>query len=81
MFKKICVATIALGLMTAMMMPVTVQAKERHPKIRQAIRALENAKKDMQQAAHDFGGHRAEALAACDKAIEQLNLALNYDKK
>jgi len=35
----------------------------------------------MQHAAHDFGGHREDALKACDEAIRQLNLALQYDKK
>jgi transcription elongation GreA/GreB family factor len=54
---------------------------ERHPEIRQAIRALERAKDHLQKAAHDFGGHRAEALEACDNAIRQLKLALQYDKK
>jgi hypothetical protein len=56
-------------------------AQERHPKIRNAIRALEGAKEDMQQAAHDFGGHRVDALRACDQAIEQLKLALNFDRR
>ena len=51
---------------------------DRHPKIRQAIRALEGAKEDMQHAAHDFGGHREDALRACDEAIRQLQLALNF---
>jgi hypothetical protein len=55
--------------------------REAHPEIRKAIAALERAKKDMQRASHDFGGHRADALAACDKAIEQLKLALQYDKR
>lgn len=53
-------------------------APEQHPKIRAAIRALEAAKDDLQHAAHDFGGHRADALRACDEAIRQLRLALNY---
>lgn len=55
--------------------------REPHPEIRKAIAALERAKKDMQRASHDFGGHRDDALAACDKAIEQLKLALQYDKR
>ncbi|HXN75893.1 MAG TPA: hypothetical protein VN876_04610 [Gemmatimonadaceae bacterium] len=55
--------------------------REAHPEIRKAIAALERAKTDMQRASHDFGGHRADALAACDKAIEQLKLALQYDKR
>jgi hypothetical protein len=49
-----------------------------HPAIRAAIGALERAKAEMQAAAHDFGGHRADALAACDTAIAQLKLALQY---
>jgi hypothetical protein len=55
--------------------------RERHPEINRAIRALEVAKAHLQKAAHDFGGHRAEALEAVDKALEQLKLALQYDKK
>ena len=58
-----------------------ISAAERHPAIRNAIRALEKAKDDLQHADHDFGGHRAEALAECDRAITQLKLALQYDKK
>jgi hypothetical protein len=54
---------------------------ERHPEIERAIAALERAKAHLQHAAHDFGGHRVEALAAVDKALEQLRLALQYDKK
>ena len=53
---------------------------ERHPEIRRAIASLERAKAAMQRANHDFGGHRVEALAACDNAIAQLRIALQYDK-
>jgi hypothetical protein len=52
--------------------------RARHPAIHRAIEALERAKADMQAAAHDFGGHRVDALAACDNAIAQLKLALQY---
>src|SRR6476469_9675055 len=55
-------------------------ARERHPEIRKAIVALERAKTDLKRASHDFGGHRAEALEACDRAIAQLKLALQYDR-
>lgn len=54
---------------------------ERHPEIRRAIAALEAAKRAMQSANHDFGGHRVDALAACDNAIAQLRLALQFDKR
>lgn len=55
--------------------------RERHPHIRGAIRELQEAKKELQTAAHDFGGHREEALKAVDEAIRQLQQALQYDKK
>jgi hypothetical protein len=63
--------------------PPTAQtpAHERHPAIRNAIHALEKAKVDLQNADHDFGGHRESALKECDAAIAELKLALQYDKK
>jgi hypothetical protein len=55
-------------------------AQERHPQIRRALRTLRAARAYMQHAAHDFGGHRVEAIAATDNAIKQLQIALKYDK-
>jgi hypothetical protein len=54
---------------------------EQHPHIRAAIRELQEAKRELQTAAHDFGGHRKEALESVDTAIRQLQEALKYDKK
>ncbi|MGH7605277.1 MAG: hypothetical protein ACRENK_14940 [Gemmatimonadaceae bacterium] len=59
----------------------SMERREAHPDIRKAITALESAKRDLQRANHDFGGHRVDALAACDKAIYQLRIALQYDKR
>lgn len=57
------------------------EKREQHPRIRAAIKELQEAKKELQEAPHDFGGHRADAVQAVDKAVEQLRLALQYDKK
>jgi ABC-type glycerol-3-phosphate transport system substrate-binding protein len=54
--------------------------RERHPEIRAAINALEKAKAHLTLADHDFGGHRADAVKACDEAIKELNEALKFDK-
>lgn len=54
--------------------------REQHPEIRRAIADLEQAKYAMQHAAHDFGGHRTDAIRACDNAIAQLRLALQFDR-
>jgi hypothetical protein len=53
---------------------------ERHPDIRHAMRALNNAKHFLQQGAHDFGGHRVKAEQLCDEAIAQCQAALRADK-
>jgi hypothetical protein len=38
------------------------------------------AKDHLEHAAHDFGGHRVDAIHAVDNAITQLKIALQYDK-
>ncbi len=75
--------TVLAGVTIAGVTTVTsvADAQERHPEIRRAIGALERARDYMQHAAHDFGGHRAEALEDCDRAIRQLRLALQFDKR
>jgi hypothetical protein len=55
-------------------------AREPHPEIREAIASLRRAKEHMEHAAHDFGGHRVEAIRATDVAIRQLEGCLRYDK-
>ena len=60
--------------------PVVVTAHEPHPEIWAAIHSLEHAKEHLQHAAHDFGGHRVDAIAAIDAALGQLHTCLDYDK-
>ncbi len=81
------VGTLSLGLTLAQAQttspapPTGAAQHERHPAIHRAIRSLEEAKPALERADHDFGGHRKDALEQCDKAIAQLKLALQYDKK
>ena len=49
-----------------------------HPRLVAAISALRDARGYMMGAPHDFGGHKAEAVRACDEAIRQLDLARAY---
>lgn len=53
-------------------------AAHRHPQIMAAISALETAKAHLQAAAHDFGGHRVDAIRAIDGALYQLNICMQY---
>jgi len=45
-----------------------------------AIGSLRRAKAHLEMAAHDFGGHRMEALKSTEEAIHQLELCLKFDK-
>ena len=60
--------------------PTVVLPAEPHPEINSAIVALERAKFHLMHAAHDFGGHRVAAIAAIDRALRQLRLALQFDR-
>jgi len=42
---------------------------------------LQEARRELETASHDFGGHRKEAIEAVDNAIRQLQAALQSDKK
>jgi hypothetical protein len=51
---------------------------QEHPRIAKAVQALEDAIKYMENAPHDFGGHKAQAIADSRKAVEQLREAMKY---
>ena len=53
-------------------------AAGRHPQIHAALNALQNAKMHLQEAAHDFGGHRSDAIHAIDETSRQLEICLQY---
>jgi hypothetical protein len=53
------------------------ESKE-HPRIVAAIKELEGAIEELKKAPHDFGGHRDDAIKACEEARKQLHEALKY---
>jgi len=84
--KKVSMSMLAsLVLVVSLMSPMSSMAAgvkgggEPHPLIRRAVNALERARGDLQNAAHDFCGHRVEALEATNNALNQLQLALKCD--
>lgn len=80
MFKKVLALGLMMGFLMSMAAVTPALAKERHPHIKKAIKELQAAKQELNTAAHDFGGHRVDAIAAVDKALEQLNICLQNDK-
>jgi hypothetical protein len=75
------VAAVALLLLLPLTMAFAAGGGERHPRIHKAIGAIGAAIDELKAAPHDFGGHREAAVDACQKAVEQLKLALQYDRK
>lgn len=60
--------------------PAPAPAPEPHPEIRDAIASLQHARDHLNHAAHDFGGHRVDAIQAIDQAIAQLRICMKYDR-
>jgi hypothetical protein len=67
-------------LVSAAPMAAPAPAPEPHPEIRAAIHHLEEAKKNLEAGAHDFGGHRVKALEATNRALEECRAALEFDR-
>ena len=67
--RSASVASVAAlaGLCVSASTAAIAAARERHPSIRRAD--------------GDFGGHRVEAMAAIDRAMEQLALAERFDRR
>ncbi len=56
------------------------QRREHHPELVRALRALENAKRDLIHADRDFGGHRAKAQQLTEQAIQEVHEAMKADR-
>jgi hypothetical protein len=93
MGKKLMITLATAGLMLGLAFPASGPAfangagqqgnehRERHPEIREAMRALQHAKQELtKEAANDFGGHKAQAIRNIDEAIEHLQQALQSDR-
>ena len=84
MKKYFVIASIALISLTAFVAAPQQNAKSEageHPRIAKAIHEMEDAVEYMEKAPHDFGGHKAEAIADTKKAISSLKKALAYRAK
>jgi hypothetical protein len=57
--------------------PAATPAPEPHPEIREALASLRRAPMHMREAAHDFGGHRVDALRATDETTDNWKYASN----
>jgi len=81
LFALVVVCGLALGALWAYSPVEGGPGKEHHPHIRQALRKLQAAKRDLQTGARDFHGHRKAAVGYIDRAINECHLALKADRK
>ena len=60
--------------------PMPKRDPERHPHIRAAMADLRKAANQLEHADHDFGGHRAKAVALVKQAEDELREAIAWAK-
>ena len=71
--------SLVLGLST-----VTVPAQdkgEKHPHMQAALKQLGQVERQLERAAHDYGGHRAKALQLVKQAEQEIKEGIAYDEK
>ena len=69
----------ALPLMhTALAKPAVPPAGE-HPEMQAALQSLQDARRHLEKAGHDFGGHRQAALNHVNQAIEEMHAAFHVN--
>lgn len=70
------VFAVAAMLLFNLASPANGAMPQRYPEMRGALRHLEQARDNLTNAAHDFHGHRAKALEHTNKAIDEVNKAI-----
>ena len=68
-------ALLTIGVITAPKIAHTTPPPEGHAHIRAAIRELRETRRELEGAAHDYCGHKADAIRQVDEAIRQLEFA------
>jgi hypothetical protein len=78
--RRSALRTLAAGSLASALLAFVspANAEERHPHIRDAIKALREARTELREGARIFGGHRETALKAVDEAINQLEKAMEF---
>jgi len=76
------IALLVFGAMSLPKMARTAPPPEdHHPHIRAAVRELREARRELETAAHDFCGHRKDALREVDESVRHLQLALDCERR
>ncbi len=72
------VTGMVLGITLSIGASALLAQRDFHPRLTRAVEALRDARAYLQEAPHDFAGHRVEAIRATDEAIKQIEFAREY---
>jgi hypothetical protein len=61
--------------------PAAGATHEKHPVLQSSVRQIEAIKDRLQKAPTDFGGHKEAAIDALSHALNELNQAIQFDKR
>ena len=68
---------LALAFPAAASGPSPAALPERHPHIEEALEAMRGAKRQLETADHDFGGHRVKAIQHLNAAIREAEVCMS----
>ncbi len=71
----------AMVVMGVVCLPQTGITQERHSRIHGALESLREARNELEHSAHDFCGHKRDAMRATDEAMRQLRAAEECDRR
>lgn len=74
-------ARIALALFSVLIATIMASASPDQPFMQAARADLQTAKRELQRATPDKGGHRVRAIALVNQAIAQVNAGIAYDRR
>ena len=62
-------------------LPARASAQEKQPRMQAALEALRQARRELDQASPDKGGHRAKAIELVTQAIAEVEKGMQFDRR
>jgi len=76
---KIMKTLLSAAILGMVLSVVPAAFAEAQPEMNAALEHLKEAKKALESASHDKGGHRAKAIASVNQAIKQVEEGIAFD--
>jgi uncharacterized membrane protein (DUF106 family) len=72
---------LTLLIATTLLLGTSSSALADQPRMKAALKALNNAEKQLEKASHDKGGHRIKALELIKEAKREVKKSIKYDRR